>query len=187
MEAEKYGLTPESAERISRLILGTDLERSWETISFHSEKERIAAEILAAADIMGQMADRVYLEKLKFLYYEFREAGIEGYESSFDMLKKTTGFYEYVKERLHVTLGRVSGRTKEHFSTRYSVPRDLYHEAIANQMTYLRSVVADGGANFTKKLRRMQGLGRDREDKNNDSFKIYGEELTNRPLSEVIH
>ncbi|MEN6376137.1 MAG: hypothetical protein ABFD75_15330 [Smithella sp.] len=163
LEAETFGLTPESAERISRLILGTDLERPWETISFQSEKERIAAEILAAADIMGQMADRVYLEKLKFLYYEFSEAGIEGFDSTIDMLKKTIGFYDYVKERLHVTLGRVSSRTKEHFHTRYFVARDLYDEAITNQMTYLRSIIADDGIDFPKRLRRTQGLGRDRE------------------------
>ena len=31
------------------------------------------------ADLVGQMSDRAYLEKLLFLYYEFKEAGFPGY------------------------------------------------------------------------------------------------------------
>lgn len=105
LEARAFGLAPESAACISRIIPGTDLGRPWETLSFDSEKERIATEILAAADLLGQMADRAYLEKLLFLYYEFREAGIGGYDSTFDILKKTAGFYASTKNRQRTRLG----------------------------------------------------------------------------------
>lgn len=154
-EAVAFSLGPESATRISRIILGTDLGQQWETLTFDSEKERIAAEILATADLLGQMADRVYLEKLLFLYYEFREAGIGGYDSTFGILKKTAGFYEFIKNRLDGVLGRCSGLMKEHFSARYGVPRDLYREAIARQMAYLDSIITDESANFRTKLKRM--------------------------------
>ena len=154
-EAEAFGLDPESAARISRIILGTDLARSWETLVFDSEKERIAAEILASAELLGQMADRRYLEKLLFLYYEYREAGIGGYDCAFDILKKTAEFYTSIKNRLDVTLGRVSGRTKEHFKARYNVHRDIYRDAIAHQMAYLETIIADDRTNFRTKLKRM--------------------------------
>jgi hypothetical protein len=154
LETESFGLDSQSAARISRIILGTDLGRPWETIAFDSEKERIAAEILATADLLGQMADRAYLEKLLFLYYEFREAGIGGYDSAFDILKKTVEFYVSTKDRLDITLGRVSGGMKEHFNARYGVPRDLYREAISNQMTYLESIITDDSTNLRTKLRR---------------------------------
>ena len=154
LETESFGLDSKSAARISRIILGTDLGRPWETIAFDSEKERIAAEILATADLLGQMADRAYVEKLLFLYYEFREAGIGGYNSAFDILKKTVEFYVSTKDRLDITLGRVSGGMKEHFNARYGVPRDLYREAISNQMTYLDSIITDDSTNFRTKLRR---------------------------------
>ncbi|PKN70727.1 MAG: hypothetical protein CVU52_08890 [Deltaproteobacteria bacterium HGW-Deltaproteobacteria-10] len=154
-EREAFGLSTESAARISRIILGTDLGRSWDSLSFDSEKERIAAEILASADLLGQMSDRAYLEKLLFLYYEFREAGIGGYDSAFDILKKTAGFYESTQNRLDFTLGRVSGQTKQHFQVRYGFTRDLYREAISSQMNYLGAIIADDNTNFRTKLKRM--------------------------------
>ncbi len=154
-EREAFGLSPEGADRISRIIMGTDLGRPWNSLSFASEKERIAAEILASADLLGQMSDRAYLEKLLFLYYEFREAGIGGYDSAFDILKKTAGFYESTQNRLDHTLGRVSGQTKQHFQARYGFSRDLYREAISSQMIYLGTIITDDNSNFRTKLKRM--------------------------------
>lgn len=153
-EAKAFGLGPESAARISRMILGTDLGHPWDSLTFNSEEERIAAEILASADLLGQMADRSYIEKLLFLYYEFREAGIEGFDNAFDIIKKTSAFYASTKNRLDVILGRVSGQMKEHFTVRHGVPCDLYRKAIDNQMDYLNSIVADSNSNFRTKLRR---------------------------------
>lgn len=159
-EAEAFGLEPASAERISRMILGTDLARPWESLIFASEPERRAAEILATADLLGQMADRAYLEKLLFLYYEFREAGIGGYNCAFDIIRKTVEFYASTKNRLDVTLGCVSGGMKEHFKVRSGVCRDLYREAIDNQMAYIDAIVADDSANFRTKLRRAVRAGK---------------------------
>lgn len=154
-EAKALGLSRESAARTARMILATDLARPWAELAFEDEAERDGAMILAAADLIGQMADRAYLEKLLFLYYEFREAGIGGYDTSFDILKKTAGFYESTRERLDVLLGSVSGRAREHFSARYGIDKDLYREAIARQMAYLDSIIADDTSNFRTKLKRM--------------------------------
>jgi hypothetical protein len=154
-KAGDFGLQGERAERIGRLILGTDLALSWEGLPFADGAERFAAAILAAADLLGQMADRAYLEKLLFLYYEFREAGIEGYATAFDILKKTASFYGSVKARLDGPLGEASGLSRAHFSARLGVDRDLYREAIARQMSYLDSILADDKGNFRQKLKRL--------------------------------
>jgi len=156
-EASAFGLAPERAARIGRMILGTDLARPLGVLEHECarEDERQGIEILAAADLLGQMSDRAYIEKLLFLYYEFREAGIEGYNSAFDILRKTAGFYESTKARLDGPLGRVSGRSREHFATRYGIDRDLYREAISRQMAYLDSILANDATNFRSKLKRL--------------------------------
>lgn len=156
-EASAFGLAPERAARVGRMILGTDLARPLGTLELECarEDERQGIEVLAAADLLGQMADRAYIEKLLFLYYEFREAGIEGYNSAFDILRKTAGFYESTKSRLDGPLGRVSGRSREHFAARYGIDRDLYREAIGREMAYLDSILADDATNFRSKLKRL--------------------------------
>jgi len=153
--AAELGLPPERARRLARLILGTDLARPWEGLELRGPAERLAAAILAAADLLGQMADRAYLEKLLFLYYEFREAGIEGYSTAFDILKKTAGFYAAVEARLDGPLGAAAPFARAHFAARYGQDRDLYREAVSRQMAYLDGIMADDKANFRRKLKRL--------------------------------
>lgn len=107
---EAFGLDTARAERIGRLIAGTDLATPFDAIPFADERECYAGKLLASADLLGQMADRTYLEKLLFLYYEFKEAGFPGYNTEFDMLRKTLGFYEMTKQRLFGLLGEVTDR-----------------------------------------------------------------------------
>ena len=45
------------------------------------------------------MANENYLEKLPFLYDEFKEGGVQGYKDEFDLLEKTPAFWEMVKQR----------------------------------------------------------------------------------------
>ncbi|HTX72949.1 MAG TPA: HD domain-containing protein [Rectinemataceae bacterium] len=145
----------ERAERIGRIILGTDIGRTWIGLHFEDDVERRAAAILASADLLGQMSDRAYLEKLLFLYYEFLEARIEGYGTAFDILRKTADFYESTQARLDGPLGEVSSRCRAHFARRHGIDRDLYREAIGRQMAYLNLVLADSSVNFRKKLKRL--------------------------------
>jgi len=154
-QATTFGLSPERGPRVGRLILGTDLGKQWDTFEFLDEMESRAAKILAAADILGQMADRAYLEKLLFLYHEFREAGFEGYLTAFDILKRTASFYDSIKVRLDDTLGEVSHHYLEHFAKRFGIERDLYREAIERHMAYLGSILDDDTVNFRKKLKRL--------------------------------
>lgn len=152
---EYFGLSEHSAKRIGRLIAGTDLALEFNNIPFEDPTERLAAELLSSADLLGQMADRAYLEKLLFLYYEFREASFPGYNTEFDILKKTLSFYESTKQRLFTTLNNATRFAQEYFKNRYNVDRNLYLEAIENQIEYLQTIIEDDTINFRKKLKRL--------------------------------
>ena len=152
---ERFELTDLQTKRICNIIAGTDLATDFDSIPFADEKENYAGKILATADLLGQMADRTYLEKLLFLYYEFTEAGFPGYETEFDMLRKTLGFYEMTKKRLYNTLENTAELAFIHFSSRYDVRENLYMESIERQIAYLQTIIADDTVNFRKKLKRI--------------------------------
>ncbi|HNY21808.1 MAG TPA: hypothetical protein PKO22_06620 [Treponemataceae bacterium] len=150
-----FGLDKARADGIGRMIAGTDLATPFNTIPFKNKEELYAAKLLASADLLGQMADRTYLEKLLFLYYEFKEADFPGYNTEFDMLRKTLGFYEMTKERLFNLLGETSNLAYYHFLARYGVAKNLYLESIERQIEYLRTIIDDDTVNFRKKLKRI--------------------------------
>ena len=145
--------TPE-IEALARLIESTDLKTDFARIDFPSEEEQDTGAILGSADILGQMSDHAYLEKLLFLYHEFREAGIPGYETEFDILEKTRDFYEAVKGRLRDTYLHVSELAHHHFRERYEVNQNLYIVAVDRQMAYLDKIIGDQSTNFRHKLKR---------------------------------
>lgn len=153
--AGDLGLEPARAKRIARLILGTDMGRKWAELEFSSIQEEETGAILATADLLGQMGDRTYLEKLLFLYYEFREAGFGGYDSAYAILEKTLGFYDIVRLRLDSTLASTTDLARRHFKARLGLDRDLYREAVDRQMDYLAGIVADDTGNFRTKLKRL--------------------------------
>ena len=101
------------------------------------------------------MADRAYLEKLLFLYYEFREAGIEGYNTEFDILRKTLDFYEITQTRLETTLKGSYLYAAVHFAVRRGINYNLYMEAIERHMNYLKKILSDETTNFRHKLKRL--------------------------------
>ncbi len=139
---------------ICRLILATKMSEDFNTISFHSESEKDAAALVASADLLGQMSNRAYLEKLLFLYNEYREAEIFGYETEFDILKKSVAFYKKVEERLNNDLRGMFKNAEDHFSKRFNIKSNLYIVAIERQMNYLNSIIEDNTTNFRHKLNR---------------------------------
>ena len=65
-----------------------------------SEEEEIVGKILGVTDLMGQLDDRNYLEKLILLYLEFEEGKVQGFDSGFDLLEKITiGFFTFTEKR----------------------------------------------------------------------------------------
>ncbi|MFA6505603.1 MAG: HD domain-containing protein [Treponemataceae bacterium] len=153
--AAAFRLSSTRAANVAAIILGTDLAIPWDSLKFDDPDGKTATAVLAAADLLGQMADRAYLEKLLFLYYEFREAGIGGYKTAFDVLRKTATFYESIVARLEGSLVVVSHDARVHFAVRCGEDRDLYREAIDKQMSYLSAIMKDDSVNFRKRLRRV--------------------------------
>jgi len=101
------------------------------------------------------MSDRAYLEKLLFLYYEFREAEIDGFNTTYDILRNTLSFYETTLERLDGPLKKSYDYAFHHFRLRHNIEENLYMTAIEKQMEYLGTIIEDETTNFRNKLKRL--------------------------------
>lgn len=126
----------------SHLIMCTILDLSPKQIPFRSKEIEMVGKIVGSADLLAQMADRAYLEKLLLLYKEFEEAGLPGYKSELELLTKTEEFYELVaRKRLTDDFDNVAALMRSHFKTRWQIDRDLYEESITSHINYLRSII----------------------------------------------
>lgn len=149
-----HGLPESVPVAISALILGTEHSRSFAQICFSDERSRMLGCIVATADITGQMADRIYLEKLLFLYLEFKEAHFGSYRSTFDLLCQTNRFYETIREKLDGVLGGIYKKLEYHFLDTMGVRRNYYLESIGKNMAYLAKIVAHDEAELYGMLKR---------------------------------
>ena len=149
------GFSRSEIEFCANTISATMLALDFTEIPFKSESNRQMGRMLGSADLLAQMADRMYLEKLILLYMEFREARLPEYRSEYDLLVKTGGFYnELVKKRLTNTLGGVNSFLRDHFRERWGVDRNLYTEYIIKNIEYLTFVLDQYGTDYREKLRR---------------------------------
>ena len=137
----ELGLSYEEITEGRAIILCTDLAVDISTIVFASAKVELLGKMLGSADLLAQMADRTYLEKLLFLYYEFKEAGFGDYESELDLLRKTIAFYDFIAQRLKTALDATYRFMNSHFASRWELHVNLYHVAIERQRAYLRQIL----------------------------------------------
>lgn len=133
----------------TRLVHFTGYEMEIEDIRVDDPKDRLIGCMVGTADLIGQMSDRMYLEKCReFLYREFvvgkvaRETLPNGkevvrYASAEDLVLKTPGFYEYVaRARIDRKLGGVDRFVASHFDG-----PDLYQTEIDRNMDFLRGAI----------------------------------------------
>ncbi len=146
------------------MILCTDLGVDISTITFLSDAVEILGKMLGAADLLAQMSDRKYLEKLLFLYYEFKEGMVDGYNSEVDILRKTVGFYDVIAHRLETVLDRIDRFIVPHLEARWDIHVDLYHQAIQNQKDYLHQILAIPDSDPRDYLRRDRIVHKVREE-----------------------
>jgi hypothetical protein len=139
---KEVGLTEPEIAGARTMILCTDIRVEITADLFSSSSEELLGRLLNAADLLAQMADRVYLEKLLFLYHEYKEGNAGNYESQVDLLRKTIGFYEYVEGRLSPIMDRVNAFMICHLKARWGVSTNLYTEAIERQKKYLKKILA---------------------------------------------
>jgi len=144
----KIGFAAE-APLAARLVHFTGYEMEIEDIRVDEPKDRLVGCLVGTADLIGQMSDRMYLEKCReFLYREFvigkvaRETLPNGkevvrYASPEDLVLKTPGFYEYVaRARIDRKLGGVDRYIAAHFDG-----PDLYQMEIDRNMEFLRHAI----------------------------------------------
>ena len=142
------GYGPE-AEMASRVVHFTGYEMDVDDIKVADPKDRLIGHMVGTADLIGQMSDRMYLEKCReFLYQEFvlgaiaRETLPDGreivrYTSPEDLIYKTPGFYEYVaRDRINRKLGAADRYAEAHFDG-----PSLYQVEIDANFRFLRDAI----------------------------------------------
>ena len=152
-----------SAEDIKdceHIIMSTILTLPLEEIPFRSEKTKVMGMILGSADLIAQMSDRPYLEKLHLLFQEFEEANMPGFETPLELFKNTEEFYHSVaRTRLKQELGNVASAALYHFKERWGIDCDLYAQSITNNIEYLKKVYeycAESGESIDCILKRFR-------------------------------
>jgi hypothetical protein len=144
----KIGFSAEAAVA-ARLVHFTGYEMEIDDIRVEDPRDRLIGCLVGTADLIGQMSDRMYLEKCReFLYKEFvwgkiaRERLPDGHEvvryaSPEDLIIKTPGFYEYVaRTRIQKKLGSVDRYAEAHFDG-----PSLYQSEIDRNMDFLRETI----------------------------------------------
>ena len=142
----ELSLSGEEVAEASAMISCTDISKEIPASQFPSPIVEMLCRILNAADLVAQMADRTYLEKLLFLYHEYKEGHVGNYVSEVDLLKKTMGFYEYIEKRLEPISEKVNQFMVSHFNSRWGIPRNLYALAIQEQKDFLHKILSIPGA-----------------------------------------
>ena len=156
----KERFSAQDLDNCSHFIMCTILNLSPESIPFNSEEIETLGKIVGSADLLAQMADRYYLERLLLLYKEFEEARLPGSDSALVLLHKTEEFYESIaKKRLAEELGGVSEFMPSHFKERWGIDRDLYEESIQKNIDYLKSLIVLCEDSFTCYLENLRRGG----------------------------
>jgi hypothetical protein len=148
------------AEVGAHIVHFTGYEINIEDIPVDNPKDRLLGCMVGTADLIGQMSDRLYLEKCRdFLYQEFvygriaRETMPDGkeivrYSSPQDLIIKTPGFYEYVaRTRIRDKLDGVDDYAAAHFDG-----PNLYTSAIEGNFNHLRGVLETADFNRLRRL-----------------------------------
>jgi len=148
------GYSREDMEFCDAILKCTGLDVELAEISFLSQEHEALGKMLGTADLSGQMAERTYLEKLIFLYHEFKEANIEGIGSELDFLRNTPGFFDMVMERFRRELGGVYKYMRDHFRVRWGIDEDLYMSAIEASIKYLKYILEHHEEDYQEYLSR---------------------------------
>jgi len=155
---EKYiadsGFSKKHFNNYPNILICAGLDAEIRKIQFESRQTEVMCKMLGTADLLGQMADRTYLEKLLFLYYEFKEGGVMGYANELDLLKKTMDFYDMTQKRFTDVLGGMNKYMRYHFKARWDVDKDLYMDSIKKHIHYLKFILENHEKDYRGHLKR---------------------------------
>ncbi len=155
---KQKGCSSDYCDACGVMIQCTNLAVQPEMLKFKDEANRLGGYVVGSADILAQMADRCYLEKLPFLYREQQYSKQFQFQTPFELLQRTAEFYSItVMERLEKTFNNVYLAMRSHFRKRWQLNKDLYSENILKNIDYLKKVINECENEFwcvEKKLRR---------------------------------
>lgn len=147
-------MPPELMAATGKVILATDHRPVAVMPDYETPGQRLAASVTATADLIGQMANREYLERLLLLYCEFKDGGIDFFADVHDLLEKTDGFYKLMMVRLQNELGGLAPHLIRHFEKTRGVRRNFYLESVNRNLDYLDALVREERARRLNRLRR---------------------------------
>ena len=142
------------AESLEPMMLTTDRAISFSELAFPDERTRLLGQIVGTADLTGQMADRAYLEKLLFLYLEFKEANFGNYQSIHDLLRQTQSFYATTRNKLEGDLGGLYTKLSFHFKDTLGMDKNYYLESIEKNIAYLSKITLLNEKEYLSMLKR---------------------------------
>lgn len=135
---KSVGRTDRMSNLCAQMIQCTKLSFSPSQLQFDSDEIKLMSYILGTADIVAQMADRVYLERLPLLLDELKEGGVPGYDSTVDIYHQTVTFFkEVIRKRLYVEFDGIIEAMRHHFMDRWNIDQNLYVTAIENNINYI--------------------------------------------------
>jgi hypothetical protein len=137
-----------------KVILATDHRPHAVMPLYDNPAEQLAAYVTATADLIGQMANREYLERLLLLFFEFREAGVDAFADVHDMLEKTDTFYQLMNVRLERDLGGLAPQLARHFEQARGTQRNYYLESVERNLDYLDKLVRESRERRLGRLKR---------------------------------
>ncbi len=143
--AHELGLRGEEVLHIQAMLRYTDLGIPRDELGAPDAPTERLGRMLGAADLIGQMADRTYLEKLPYLYEEFREGNLDGYASVEELMHRTIDFYAVIFPRLDWLEHNASRYYRLHFNAIWGVDQDLYRLAIERHKNYLSESLVQHG------------------------------------------
>lgn len=136
------------------IIRATDLATPVDTLIFDTPEAKTLAQIIASADLLAQMGDELYPEKLGNLFEEFQEAQVPGFESEYDLVRATAAFASVMEARLANDLGDVSSCMADHFQARWGADVDIYKTFIDKNISFLENIVTEHGEDYHTRLKR---------------------------------
>lgn len=157
---QEHGLGEHRARECAQIIRFTMLAIPLEDLECDRAEVRSLGHVVGTADLLAQIADRIYLEKLLYLYQEFEEARLPGFDSELDLITKSLDFYSRVaKVRLTEGLGDQGRFMRAHCRAKLGEDRDLYAEAVARNIGYLEHLIQECGGDYECYLGRLRRAG----------------------------
>jgi hypothetical protein len=150
----KRKLSAGFAIQLKYMMSATDPALIVSDIQFPNDRTRLLGQIVVMADLTGQMADRSYLEKLLFLYLEFKEAHFGNFQSIHEMLRQTKKFYEITREKLDGSFGGIYIHLALHFKDVFGTEENFYLDSIEKNIRYLEKVIEHNEVEHLTMLKR---------------------------------